>query len=158
MLKGPHGNLSLYIAARKSLFDVSAAFVTQYFTVDFVMELLQSAQFANHVQKLINHHSVTGIAISLVQDQKIVSLAVGKASLESSAAFTPDSLIPVGSLSKSLTAAAVALLVHDNERYPDVQYETPIASFLPDDFVMPGDDHNDITLEDVLSHRTGMPP
>lgn len=121
------------------------------------MELLQSAQFANHVQKLMDHHSVTGLAISLVQDQELISLAVGKASLEPSTAFTPDSLIRVGSLSKCLTAAAVALLVHDNERYPDVQYETPIASLLPGDFVMPGADHDDVTLEDILNHQTGMP-
>ncbi|ODA80212.1 hypothetical protein RJ55_03170 [Drechmeria coniospora] len=122
------------------------------------MDLLQSAEFSDRTQKAIDRHHVTGLAIALVQDGKLASKGFGKASLNPPRDFTADSLICVGSASKSLTAAAVALMVNDDEKYPEVQYEATMSSLLPDDFVMPGTDHAHVTLEDVLSHRTGMPP
>ncbi|KAH6962546.1 beta-lactamase/transpeptidase-like protein [Ilyonectria sp. MPI-CAGE-AT-0026] len=67
--------------------------------------------------------------------------AFGKASLAPPKDSTPDTLFPVGSASKSLREASVALL-----------------SLLPDDFVMPGENHSDVTVEDVLSRWTGMTP
>lgn len=33
-----------------------------------------------------------------------------------------------------------------------------MSSLLPDDFEMPGENHSDVTVEDVLSHQTGMAP
>lgn len=121
------------------------------------MEILTSTNFSVYVQKLIKRHHVVGLAIAVVQDGKVASKGFGKASLEPPRDFTPDTLIYVGSAAKSLTAATVGLLVADNEKYPKVQYKTHMASLLPDDFVM-GKDHADVTVEDVLCHRTGMPP
>ncbi|KAK5989319.1 D-aminopeptidase-like protein [Cladobotryum mycophilum] len=122
------------------------------------MELLHSSDFSNYVDKLVKRHHVTGLAVALVQDRRIASRGFGKASLHPPRDFTPDSLICVGSASKSLTAGVVAQLVGDNERYPEVQYGATMAGLLPGDFVMSGQDHENVTLEDVLSHQTGMPP
>ncbi|KAM4063760.1 beta-lactamase [Hirsutella rhossiliensis] len=122
------------------------------------MDLFRNPDFSAYVKKLIDRNHVPGIAIAVVQGQDVDSFAFGKASLETSQAFTPETLFCVGSAAKSLTAAAVALLVADNENYPQVQFTSTMASLLPDDFVMPGEDHADVTVEDVLSHRTGMAP
>ncbi|KAI9899491.1 hypothetical protein N3K66_005952 [Trichothecium roseum] len=57
-----------------------------------------------------------------------------------------------------MTATAVALLVDDDEHFPDVQYDACMAKLLPDDFVMPEVEYtNSVTVDDVLGHRTGMP-
>ncbi|KAF3039323.1 hypothetical protein E8E12_002565 [Didymella heteroderae] len=70
---------------------------------------------------------------------------------------TGDTLFDCASTSKSFTAACVALLV-DDEAYPHVQWRTPISELLPDDFVCPDLYLTaNITIEDILSHRTGEP-
>jgi CubicO group peptidase (beta-lactamase class C family) len=64
----------------------------------------------------------------------------------------------VGSTTKAFTAAAMSLLIDDNDRYPELKWDTKISKLIRDDFVLQ-DDHitNHITIEDTLSHRTGMP-
>lgn len=70
---------------------------------------------------------------------------------------TADTLFDCASTSKSFTAACVALLV-DDEAYPDVQWRTPVCKLLPEDFVCPDPYLTaNITIEDILSHRTGEP-
>lgn len=61
-------------------------------------------------------------------------------------------------MSKSFTAAAVALLVDDNEKYPELQWTTPVSKLLTEDFVLADQQHTEnVTVEDILSHRSGMP-
>jgi CubicO group peptidase (beta-lactamase class C family) len=70
--------------------------------------------------------------------------------------ITTDTLFDLASTSKSTTAAAVALLV-DDEKYPDVQWTTPVSKLLPDDFVLPDARlTEEVTIEDILSHRSGI--
>ena len=72
---------------------------------------------------------------------------------------TPETLYAVGSCTKSFTAAALALLIDDSANTTNpLGWTTPISSLVRDDFVLP-DDYATIhtTLEDALSHRTGMP-
>lgn len=72
--------------------------------------------------------------------------------------MTPSTLIYAGSTTKAFTAAAMSILVNDNEKYPHVQWDTPISQLIRDDFVLP-DEYatNHLTIEDALSHRTGLP-
>ena len=71
----------------------------------------------------------------------------------------PNTLWYTGSTTKSFIAAAVSLLIDDSASSKDpLKWDTPIASIIPDDFVLL-DNYatNHLTLEDALSHRTGMP-
>lgn len=70
---------------------------------------------------------------------------------------TADTQYFTGSTTKAFTAAAAALLVQD-ERYPDVQWTSPISDFIRGDFVLE-DEHatTHTTIEDALSHRSGLP-
>ena len=72
--------------------------------------------------------------------------------------MTPHSLFYTGSTTKAFTAGAFSFLVEDNEKYPDVQWTTPIADVIRDDFVLE-DEYSTahVTFEDAFSHRTGMP-
>src|ERR1700710_1072032 len=52
----------------------------------------------------------------------------------------------------------MSLLVDDNDKYPEVQWNTPISNLIRDDFVLENayaTTHT--TIEDALSHRSGMP-
>jgi CubicO group peptidase (beta-lactamase class C family) len=67
-----------------------------------------------------------------------------------------DTLFDLASASKTTTAAAVALLVQD-EKFPEVQWTTPVSKLLPDDFVLPDPRlTEEVTIEDILSHRSGL--
>jgi len=60
-------------------------------------------------------------------------------------------------MSKSFIAAAISLLV-DDENFPEVKWTTPVSELLRDDFVLSDSRYTEqVTIEDMLSHRTGMP-
>ncbi|KIW09829.1 hypothetical protein PV08_11930 [Exophiala spinifera] len=123
------------------------------------MESFQSEVFTNRVQALMSQHHVPGVSIALVQNDQIASRGYGSATLDPVVPCTPDTLFDIASSSKSLTAGCVGLLVDDDERYPDVRWEAVLSELLPDDFVMSGVGYTEaVTVEDILSHRSGMPP
>lgn len=71
---------------------------------------------------------------------------------------TENTLFDCASTAKSFTATAVAFLVDDNANFPDVQWKTPVSKLLPDDFVLADPAYTEkITIEDILSHRSGLP-
>jgi len=121
------------------------------------MDLLQSAAFRQHAQSLMAEYKLPGLSISVSENNSVSSIGLGVANVLNAAECTPDTLYDIASSSKSLTAAAVALLVEDDETYPEVQWNTPLHDLLLEDFVMPTPELNKrITIVDVLSHRTGM--
>lgn len=121
------------------------------------MEAFNSEKFSNRINELLEEWHCPGVAISLVQDDKTSSRAFGRACMEPEKPMTTDTLFDIASSSKSLTAAAVALLVED-ERYPQVKWDAKMCDLLPDDFVMSEESFTkDVTVEDILSHRTGLP-
>lgn len=123
------------------------------------MDFLHDAAFTEHVEALMLEHHVPGLSIGVVHgDKPAETRAFGFASLRSSEPCTPETLFDVASCAKSLTAASVALLVEDDENYPHIKYTTPMSTLLPDDFIMSDAQYTkEVTVEDVLSHRTGMP-
>jgi CubicO group peptidase (beta-lactamase class C family) len=121
------------------------------------MEYFNSSDFKALAEKLIQQHHVPGLTIAVV-DNDITSLsAYGKAQLDPPVPCTPDTLFDIASCSKSFTAAAIGMLVDDREKYPDVEFSSTMSSLLPEDFIMPSQGYtDDITLDDVLGHMTGM--
>lgn len=71
---------------------------------------------------------------------------------------TPSTLFYTGSTTKAFTAAAVSLLIDNSSSFSNIAWDTPISRLLPSDFIL-SDSYatTHITLEDALSHRTGMP-
>ena len=71
--------------------------------------------------------------------------------------MTGDTVFDWASNSKSITSSAVALLVQDEEKYPDVHWNTPVSKLLPEDFVLEDEySTKNVTIEDILSHRSGI--
>lgn len=71
---------------------------------------------------------------------------------------TPHTLFQGASTTKSFTASLAALLVDDNSTYNNIKWTTPIHDIVGNDFVLKDPyTTTHITLEDALSHRTGIP-
>jgi len=115
--------------------------------------------FSSRIEELMNKHNVPGLSIAMVKNGQVSSAGYGSASFEPPVPCTAETLFDVASCAKSLTAASIALLVEDNEEYPEIQYDAIMSSLLPEDFVISGSGFTEgVTIEDLLSHRTGMAP
>ncbi|KAJ4158540.1 uncharacterized protein LMH87_009062 [Akanthomyces muscarius] len=126
------------------------------------MDYFLSDAFQARAEALIAKYRVPGLAIAITHRERVESRAFGFARLDDGdhppVPCTPDTLFDIASASKSMTAASVALLVEDDDKHPDVKYDAVVAKLLPGDFVMPTEELTEaVTVDDILSHRTGMP-
>ncbi|KAF4442448.1 hypothetical protein F53441_11734 [Fusarium austroafricanum] len=120
------------------------------------MDFFNSPNFNRHVETLMQKNRVPGLSIAIIQGDQLKSAGFGFASIEAQTPCTADTLFDIASLSKSLTAAAIALLVDDKTH--NVQYDSIMSDLLLDDFVMSNDVHTKtVTVDDLLGHHTGMP-
>jgi CubicO group peptidase (beta-lactamase class C family) len=74
---------------------------------------------------------------------------------------TPDSLFAIGSNSKLFLAMSVGLLISNKtlaeERGEEIKWSTKIHDLIPEWGLMDEDMDRGVSLQDMLSHRTGMP-
>jgi CubicO group peptidase (beta-lactamase class C family) len=97
---------------------------------------------------------VPGAAVAIVRDQSVVYMkGFGVRELGKNEPVTPDTLFDIGSCTKAFTSAAIAMLVEDGKMQWDGKVNTYIPFFhLHDPFA----DEN-VTMRDLLTHRTGVP-
>ncbi|KAJ6037036.1 penicillin-binding protein [Penicillium herquei] len=116
---------------------------------------LKERQFESLVQKTLDRWHVPGMAIAIVDGDHTWAEGYGLASLPSTP-VTPSTLFYGGSTTKAFTAAMLAKLMEDPAT--KIRWDTPISQLLPEDFVLSDKCTGDqITVEDALSHRTGLP-
>ncbi|KAH8665971.1 beta-lactamase/transpeptidase-like protein [Tricladium varicosporioides] len=115
------------------------------------------AKFAELVKDTLNLWHVPGVAIAVVDGNNTWAEGYGIAKYPSTP-VTPQTLFYTGSTTKAFTAAALSLLITSNPTSFPLGFKTPISSLLPSDFILQ-DPYltTHITLEDTLSHRTGLP-
>ena len=85
--------------------------------------------------------------------------AYGIAEFKTGKKMTTDSLFCTCSTTKAFTATALSLAIDESQKAGgSLNWDTPIASLLGDEFVL-ADDYATLntTLEDALSHRSGLP-
>ena len=116
-----------------------------------------NARFNARVEFVIAKFHVPGLSISVVHGKETYAKGYGFAMLPNAAA-TPETLYYCASTTKSFTAAAVLKLIENDEGTANpLSLKTKIQSLIRDDFVLE-DTYatSHATLEDALSHRTGM--
>ncbi|KAK0618920.1 beta-lactamase/transpeptidase-like protein [Immersiella caudata] len=99
-----------------------------------------------------------GLAIAIVNGTSTWTKGFGWARKNNTVPVNQFTQFYTGSTTKSFTAAAMSQIVDDNDKFPHVQWDTPISSLLRDEFVLSdpwATEH--ITIRDALSHRTGYP-
>ncbi|PQE06489.1 beta-lactamase-type transpeptidase fold domain containing protein [Rutstroemia sp. NJR-2017a WRK4] len=112
-----------------------------------------TADFEQRVNKALERWHVPGISIAVVDGDHEWSAGYGISHFPSTK-VTPETLFYTGSTTKAFVAALTSLVVDNGT----LQWNTPISSIIRDDFVMEDDyaTHH-VTVEDALSHRTGLP-
>lgn len=85
-----------------------------------------------------------------IGDDLVVDLTGGFADRATSRPWTKDTIVPVYSVSKGISALVIARLVSDGL----IDYDTPLAYYWPD-FGAHGKDR--VTVAEALSHQAGVP-
>jgi CubicO group peptidase (beta-lactamase class C family) len=108
------------------------------------------AEADSYIKAEMRNRSIPGLAVAVVRDGRIVATqAYGIANLELDVPVTLDTIFPIASLDKQLTASGIMLLVQDGK----VRLDDEISSYFAD----PPPSWRGIHVAHLLSHTSGLP-
>ncbi|WP_052262259.1 serine hydrolase domain-containing protein [Pseudoalteromonas luteoviolacea] len=129
----------------------------QKVVIDASMSKIELTGLEQYVEALIERgiaqHTIPGVTVSIVKDDKIVMLkGYGFSDVSSQKMVNPHTtLFRIGSITKTMTAIAVMQLVEQGKLALDVDINEYLTEFkIPDTFEDP------ITIAALLSHRAGF--
>ncbi len=106
------------------------------------------------MEKLLTTWHTAGFAVAVVEKDKIIfAKGYGYKDLEKKLPVTPNTLFAIGSCTKAFTSSLIGILVDDKK----VAYDKPIREYLPELKFYNSDMNSQITVRDVMCHRTGLP-
>jgi CubicO group peptidase (beta-lactamase class C family) len=121
--------------------------------------VIRDDRFSKVRELIINEvtsRRVPSIVVAVAEDGNIVwEEALGWADVENRVQATPNTIYRLGSISKTITATGLMLLVEEG----NVDLDEPVVDYLPEDVrprVFEGE-IRDITVRHLLNHRSGMP-
>ncbi len=109
-----------------------------------------------YINSAITRYNLVGLGIALVDDDRIVwSQGFGLADKELKTPATADTVFMIGSVSKTLTTAAL-LNLYDKGL---IELDAPITSYLPEFTIAPrfANQMQGITVRRLLNHHSGIP-
>ncbi|KAF9955264.1 hypothetical protein BGZ70_010296 [Mortierella alpina] len=116
----------------------------------------QATKFANwrdtieHARKL---SGIPGMSVAVLHRGKVIfAEGFGKRNKENEP-VTADTLMPIGSMTKAITAATIGEMVAEGKLD---WFKTPVVKYVPEAEFDPVTT-SELTLSDYLSHRTGLP-
>ncbi len=126
-------------------------------TILFLVGLLgpsaPAADFAGHVERALEAWRVPGAAVAMVKDGKVVlARGFGVRRAGAPGRVGPDTVFTIASLAKGFTAAAIAMLVDGKQ----LGFDDRVVERLPGFRVADAAVTREVTLRDLLAHRTGL--
>ena len=116
-------------------------------------QALDAAAVDALVQEGLKAWQVPGAAVAVVKGDEVLHLkGYGVRQLGSDKAVTPDTLFAIASTTKAFTATAAALLVDDGK----MKWDDPVRKHLPAFQLSDPLASEQVTLRDLLCHRTGL--
>ncbi len=106
------------------------------------------------VGQALQDWKVPGLALAIVKDDSVVlSKGYGVRELGQPAPVDERTLFAIGSVTKAFTAAALGMLVDEGK----LGWDDPVTEHLPDFLLYDPYVTREITLRDLLTHRSGLP-
>ena len=94
-----------------------------------------------------------GLAVVVVKDgQTILRSGFGTRDRTGQKPVTVETMFPIGSCTKAFTSATIAALVHEGK----LSFDDPVSKHLPSFKLSDPHANAQVTLRDLLSHRTGL--
>lgn len=105
------------------------------------------------LEELIQEHTIPGLAASIIVDDRVAwKGAFGWADVESRRPMTTSTVLNVGSVSKLVTATAVARLWEEGR----IDLDADVNRYLPFEVRHPADRDARITVRQLLTHSAGI--
>lgn len=104
------------------------------------------------VREALKEWNVPGVAIAIIHDQFEYTQGYGVRELGNDQAVTADTIFPLSSCSKTLTATAMARLVDQGK----LRWDDPVRMHLPWFKLADPLANAKVTVRDLLTHRTGL--
>ncbi len=105
------------------------------------------------IARILKDWKAAGFAVAVVEKNKIVyARGFGYKDWEAKLPVTPNTQFAIGSCTKAFTSALLGLMLKDGK----VDLDKPVRTYLPDLNFYNNDMNNNITLRDMMSHRTGV--
>jgi len=106
------------------------------------------------IERAMKEFDVPGMAVSVVQDGKLVyAKGHGVVEVGSKQRVDDRTLFQIGSVSKAFTAAALAILVDDGK----LDWDGRVIDYLPEFRMEDPWVTREFTVRDLLTHRSGLP-
>ena len=115
-------------------------------------ETLSGDDIDRLMQKGLAAWKVPGASIAVVQGNNSYIQGYGVRELGSSRRVTPETLFAIGSTTKAFTTAAMALLIDEGK----MRWDDPVQRHLPSFRLSDPLANANVTLRDIVSHRTGL--
>jgi CubicO group peptidase (beta-lactamase class C family) len=111
------------------------------------------AGFDASMAQILKDWNVPGIGVGIVVKDKLVfAKGYGYRDYGKKLPFTSKTVVPIASNTKLFTATACGLLVEDGK----LEWDKPVRQFVPSIQFYDDDLNRQITIRDMLSHRTGI--
>jgi len=109
--------------------------------------------FDAYMEQTLKDWNTPGVGVGIVVGDKLVfAKGYGYRDYEKKLPFTPTTLQPIASNSKLFTAVAAGMLVEEGK----LNWDKPIHESVPEIQFYNDQLTNNVTLRDMLSHRTGV--
>jgi CubicO group peptidase (beta-lactamase class C family) len=106
-----------------------------------------------YITQAMKDWNVPGLGVAVVRNDSVVYLkGFGVKELGKPDPVTPNTLFAIGSNTKSFTAAATGMLVDDGR----IKWDDKVTKYLPSFQLFDPYVSREITIRDVLSHRSGL--
>lgn len=122
-------------------------------------DVLEMDQFVKSLEGLapaigniLQISGTAGVSVGVLHQQRIVTANFGYSDVQARREPDGDTIYYIASLTQSITASAIALLVEDGK----LQWYSAVSDLLPQFQHQSPLIHNHTTVEDILSHRTGL--
>ena len=110
--------------------------------------------FDEFVRMVMEEFDIPGVAVAAIQDGEIViSKGWGYRNVEEQLPMTDETLLAIGSNSKSFTAMVLGTLVDEGK----IEWDEPVKTYLPDFNLYDDAAEEAMTVRDIISHRSGLP-
>jgi len=105
------------------------------------------------LNQVLKDQHIAGFAVAVVRgDQVIYSKGFGYRDMENKKPVTPNTLFAIGSSSKAFTSSLIGLLEKDGK----LKLDDKATSLLPQLSFYNTEMNNQITVRDLMAHRTGL--
>jgi CubicO group peptidase (beta-lactamase class C family) len=106
------------------------------------------------LQAVLTDWHVAGFAVAVIEKNKIVyAKGFGYRDYENKKPVTPNTLFAIGSCSKAFTSGLLGVLRNDSK----LSFDEKPSAYIPELKFFNDDMNADITVKDLMCHRTGLP-